>query len=257
MKKHGEKGQFKKSTTEDFIEEATEVHNSKYIYNRVNYTSARDKVEIFCSAHGYFLQSPQDHLAGKGCRECKNEKLRNDRICSVDEFIRKAQLVHGEVYDYSLVEYKGAKTPIEIICTIHGVYLQTPDSHLHSCGCPDCNPFSGYTRTQWVKHCNQRPSYVYLLHLCKTDEEFLKIGITVNLKQRTKNFISQGLSVTQLDIIEFVNPTESFDAEKMFFRSLKEFKYKPNHYFYGNTECFLNCFDVYEEFQKVKKGFKV
>lgn len=60
------------SNTEEFIEKANECHNYKYDYKNVNYTDSRDKVEIICKFHGLFLQTPNCHLQGKGCPDCKN-----------------------------------------------------------------------------------------------------------------------------------------------------------------------------------------
>lgn len=53
-------------------------------------------------------------------------------------FIEKARKIHGDKYDYSLVDYKNNKTKVKIICKLHGVFLQTPDSHLRGRGCPKC-----------------------------------------------------------------------------------------------------------------------
>lgn len=54
------------------------------------------------------------------------------------EFIEKSKKVHGDKYDYSLVDYIGAHTKIKIICTIHGVFEQTPTSHLAGKNCKLC-----------------------------------------------------------------------------------------------------------------------
>ena len=54
-------------------------------------------------------------------------------------FIKKAKIIHTiDNYDYSLVEYKNARTKVKIICDIHGVFEQTPDKHLRNQGCPKC-----------------------------------------------------------------------------------------------------------------------
>ena len=45
-------------------------------------------------------------------------------------FIQKAKSVHGNKYDYSLVEYVNSATKIKIICPIHGIFEQTPNNHL-------------------------------------------------------------------------------------------------------------------------------
>jgi very-short-patch-repair endonuclease len=55
-----------------------------------------------------------------------------------DEFIKEVNLVHQDKYDYSLVEYKSNKTNIKIICRNHGVFEQTPKSHLKGSGCIKC-----------------------------------------------------------------------------------------------------------------------
>jgi len=54
------------------------------------------------------------------------------------KFIKKARLIHGERYDYSLVEYKNAITKIKILCKKHGEFLQTSNNHLCGKGCPKC-----------------------------------------------------------------------------------------------------------------------
>lgn len=62
-----------------------------------------------------------------------------DKITQLtNEFIVKAQNVHGDKYDYSLIEYKNSKTKVPIFCKEHDVFMQTPDSHLRGHGCSKC-----------------------------------------------------------------------------------------------------------------------
>ena len=58
---------------------------------------------------------------------------------NTEEFIAKARKIHGDMYDYSKVVYKNAKTNICIICPVHGEFYQTPDKHLRGHKCPFCN----------------------------------------------------------------------------------------------------------------------
>lgn len=37
-------------------------------------------------------------------------------------FITKAKIVHGDLYNYSLVDYINSKTKVKIICSKHGVF---------------------------------------------------------------------------------------------------------------------------------------
>ena len=54
-------------------------------------------------------------------------------------FIKKAQSIHGNKWDYSKVDYTNRHTKISIICPIHGEFLQMPKNHLHSkYPCPKC-----------------------------------------------------------------------------------------------------------------------
>lgn len=53
-------------------------------------------------------------------------------------FLQKAKYVHGNLYDYSKVEYVCKSTPIEIVCKVHGSFSLLPISHLRGSGCPSC-----------------------------------------------------------------------------------------------------------------------
>ena len=56
-----------------------------------------------------------------------------------EEFIRRAKLVHDDKYDYSKVDYKGTKVPVEIICPEHGSFWQKPEKHTAGQNCPKCS----------------------------------------------------------------------------------------------------------------------
>lgn len=55
-----------------------------------------------------------------------------------EEFVEIANQKHKYKYDYSLVDYINNKTPVSIICPIHGTFVQRPDSHLQGKGCYYC-----------------------------------------------------------------------------------------------------------------------
>lgn len=57
---------------------------------------------------------------------------------TIEEFIAKAKAVHGDKYDYSMVEYFNNHTPVKIICPIHGIFEQRPNNHLNGNECPQC-----------------------------------------------------------------------------------------------------------------------
>jgi hypothetical protein len=53
-------------------------------------------------------------------------------------FIEKANKVHKNKYDYSLVEFQKSNIPIKILCTIHNEFLQKPKDHIAGKGCKGC-----------------------------------------------------------------------------------------------------------------------
>ena len=57
---------------------------------------------------------------------------------TTQEFINKSKKIHGEVYDYSAVEYQNYSTKVKIICLEHGPFYQAPGNHLYGNGCPEC-----------------------------------------------------------------------------------------------------------------------
>lgn len=65
-------GDKRRLTTEEFIDEAKQVHGDKYDYSKVNYTKFLEKVEIICREHGPFWQSAVSHVKGSksGCPGC-------------------------------------------------------------------------------------------------------------------------------------------------------------------------------------------
>ena len=67
------------------------------------------------------------------------DQSRQAQSSSTDVFINKAIIIHGSIYDYSLVNYVNARTKVQIICKTHGIFEQRPDDHLHHKGCPICS----------------------------------------------------------------------------------------------------------------------
>lgn len=122
----------------EFEAKARGVHGDAYNYSLVEYRKATIKVVIICSEHGEFLQKPSDHLAGYGCPQCGLIKSSQNRTRDTSEFIKLAQEIHGDKYDYQKVVYKKAIEEVEIICPVHGGFGQRPADHLQGKGCRKC-----------------------------------------------------------------------------------------------------------------------
>lgn len=60
------------------------------------------------------------------------------RNMTTSEFVEKAKIVHGDVYDYSKSVYEATVKPVVISCVNHGDFEQSPKGHLSGRGCPAC-----------------------------------------------------------------------------------------------------------------------
>ena len=60
----------KTKSVEEYLLEAAAIHNDKYDYSLVNYTTNKEQIRILCPIHGEFKQRASDHLAGAGCPSC-------------------------------------------------------------------------------------------------------------------------------------------------------------------------------------------
>ena len=117
-----------------FLGIANEVHKEKYDYSKITeINSSKDIVTIICKEHGEFQQEVNSHLRGRGCPVCAGKRF------SLKEFVKKANKVWNNKYDYSKTVYKGYGVPINIICPEHGEFSQLCTNHLkRECGCLEC-----------------------------------------------------------------------------------------------------------------------
>ena len=158
----------KRSNKESFVDKANKIHGNKYRYSKVDYVNAHTKVVIECPEHGDFEQTPNGHISGVGCAECSGKKKHNN-----ESFIEKAKQIHGDKYQYQLVEYITNKNKVRIMCPEHGVFDQTPTNHLSGRGCPGCMS-CGFDRT--------KVGFLYVLR--SECGRYMKIGITNKPDQR-------------------------------------------------------------------------
>ena len=108
-------------TTEEFIKEAKNKWGDKYDYSLTNYTGALKKIKIKYDGI-IFEQIANSHL-----------NYAPELNMNQEYFIHKAKNKWGNIYDYSLVEYKNCKEKVKIIFTkTNVVFEQSPHSHSRS-----------------------------------------------------------------------------------------------------------------------------
>jgi len=154
------------SNTEEFIKKATIIHGNKYNYDLVEYKKSNIKIKIFCNnCQNIFEQTPGSHLYGKGCKICHLSNIR----CNTEEFILKASIIHGNLYNYDLVEYVDSNVKIKIKCNqCQNVFEQRPRKHLSNHGCPKCNESKGEIRVaRYLQNINELFQSQYKFPNCK------------------------------------------------------------------------------------------
>jgi len=147
--------------TQKFISRAKVVHQNKYDYSQSTYLTAKIKVKIICPKHGIFLQSPDNHLKGKGCPKCSGKNW------TKEDFLIEAKKTHGDKYIYKSVVYKNKKTPVKIVCKKHGVFFQNPYVHLKGSGCPKCVG-KNYTFQELVEMAKEKHGNKYIYKSIET-----------------------------------------------------------------------------------------
>jgi len=91
-------------------------------------------------------------------------------------FINKSLKIHGDRYNYCLVNYINNRTKIKIICKEHGIFEQIPAKHLSGRGCQICGGSKVKTTEEFIKESKK-------IHNDKYDYSLLKY---INAKTKVK-----------------------------------------------------------------------
>ena len=222
------------------IQQFIEKHGNKYDYSLVDYKGAHSKVDIICPIHGKFEQLVSEHKFGKGCRKCGIIKQSQNTTLSTSEVISRCIEKHGNKYDYSLVDYKGSHSKVDIICPIHGKFEQLASNHYNrGDGCPKCN--SNLHDRNYYK--DKKTTLYYL----KVNEVY-KIGVTTrSVKKRYS--ADKDVNITILKEWVFEDGAIAHDYEQMIIKYYKQYKYYGKPILEGgNTELFEeNILPLFED----------
>jgi hypothetical protein len=123
-------------------------------FSNAVYKSMHTKLELFCKKSNIkFTQVPSSLILGICCSKCnKQKRLFKTSSSKLESFITRARKKHGDLYDYSQVEYTGYKSHVNIICKIHGVFKQRMTDHIGGNGCQACGFSQGESSiVVWLK----------------------------------------------------------------------------------------------------------
>lgn len=165
-------------------ERVSKLHKNKYDYSKVEYLNMSTKVEIICPIHGSFFQSMNNHLRNNGCNKCGTIDTTEKQKISKIDFIRIANTIHNNIYDYTKLEFKTVSDKGLIICPIHGEFTQRLSSHIHDKrGCRKCA----------IKNRSEK--------LTKTTEQFIKEASKVHVNYYDYTNTKYKTSHTNITII--------------------------------------------------------
>lgn len=131
------RGFLSRTTQDEFIERAKNVHGDKFDYSKTIYNLSNTKLIITCKKHGDFEQTPSNHLIFD-CYKCGVENAHNICRKTTEEYINESKNIHGDTYDYSQTTYTGAYDNTNIICKIHGIFSNIARYHTQGFGCSRC-----------------------------------------------------------------------------------------------------------------------
>ena len=97
-------------------------------------------------------------------------------------FIERSKIIHGNIYDYSKVEYINSHTKVILKCIIHGEFEVTPSHHMHSkTGCSKCSCNYNYTTEEFIDKCKLVHGDTYDYSKVKYINNTIKIIIICNI----------------------------------------------------------------------------
>jgi len=146
-----------RKTNEQCITDFNKKHRGLYDYSLVTYLGNKIPIQVICKIHGVFDIRPDSHLKGHGCSECANN-IKKTNI----SYINEANIIHKNLYDYSKLVYLNNKTPITIICKIHGDFSINPSWHLRGGICNMCEINSKKTHETYIKQVSNIHTNLYI-----------------------------------------------------------------------------------------------
>jgi hypothetical protein len=176
-----------------------------------------------------------------------------------EEFTAYSRLIHGNRYNYELVEYINNKVKVKIGCELHGVFEQTPNDHIGGHGCRKCSEINQLNYNLKEAYSDKNKDYLLDLYVVSIDrgyEKFIKVGISRNYIQRLKNIkVKASGEVNLLYKLPCTLQEATLLEDKILFDLRVEYKKHFNEKFSGYTEC-LNFEAKDEVISKIKEFLK-
>lgn len=238
----------KRLTTEDFILKSKEIHGDKYDYSLVNYVNNNTKVKILYNDIIY-EQLPSNNLKGFKCENIKG--------LTQEDFLKKSKEIHGDKYDYSLVNFKNVRGKIQLIYN-GDIYEQLAYAHLQGKS-PEMAPFK-ITRLEFIKRAKVVHGNIFDYSLVKCDGINNKVKIIYDKRiyeqvasdhlsgHYPRGIIKESKGVH--DITEFLNVNNIKYIREHFYEDCKNINYLRFDFFLPETNTLIE-YDGRQHFESV------
>lgn len=195
----------RKMTFNDFKKKLVEKYGDIYDLSKVEYINTHTKILI--GYNGKYFYTLPSRLLYSGTKT----PIRHDFVESKEEFIKKANNIHGFKYGYSNINYINATTKVKIFCPEHGMFEQRPNDHISGCGCPICTKESKRSKSE------------------EKIAKYLRDNKISFIEQHSPDFLNNGFSHQKFDfflndynvVIEYQGP-QHFKDNNFFMSSLSE-----------------------------------
>lgn len=188
------------------------------------YINSYTPISFMCTIHNKkFIAKPNRCV---GCDDCKYEhhyKWEKDwRHIDQEEIIKRCKAIHPE-YDYSLVKYVNATTPMDIICPKHGIFTMSYANLTNKTKpqkCPFCNPM----------HTNTSKSKLLLSVTSVLDE--LNIEYTTEKTfdaLKDKKALRLDIFIPKYNVVIEIQGAQHFRYVKAFCKNEQGFEYIKYH----------------------------
>ena len=130
----------KKLTTDELVKRFNIIHKNKFDYPLMICSNINSRIKIICPTHGEFKQRLSDHLYGHGCNLCAIDKNIALKRNNLQNLINRANMIHDNSYDYSLLnDHTSMQDIVDILCPKHGMFRKSMHSHINKKrGCKYC-----------------------------------------------------------------------------------------------------------------------
>lgn len=151
-------------TSEEFIKLMYKNWGDEFDFSTVKYIDSNTPIEFKCK-NGHILRRTPRNVSSSikpVCDFCQNILI----PINFDDFKEKAKRVHNNKYNYDNVLYVNFSTKINITCFNHGLFSQTPRSHLSGHGCPTCSGTKKINHHEFINRISNEYKKIYDLNKC-------------------------------------------------------------------------------------------